>query len=434
MGNVHPDRFQVNPINGNWLYWNSLTEAYLPGQTFPITKPTYRQDMKYDIIADGIKYIGVDDLDIDLFEGQYDVPEGVSYNSYVILDDKIAIMDTADARKGDEWMANLEAALDGKKPNYLIVQHFEPDHSGCVKRVMDMYPDMVAVCSQKAVPMFKRFFDVDFGERLQVVKEGETLSLGSHSLQFFMAPMVHWPEVMVTYEQLTKTLFTADGFGKFGALCKEEENEEGWACEARRYYFNIVGKYGAMVQQILKKAETLDIQRICPLHGPVLDENLGYYIATYDTWSKYEPEDKGVFIAYCSIYGNTAKAALALADILREKGERVSTSDIARDDLHEAVEDAFRYDRLVLCSPTYDGGIMPIMEDFISHLRIKTYQNRKVAFVENGTWAPAAGKKMKEEMEAMKHITIVEPIVTVESAVKAKTIEDLKVLADALLA
>lgn len=239
---------------------------------------------------------------------------------------------------------------------------------------------------------------------------------------------------MVTYEQLTKTLFTADGFGKFGALCKEEENEEGWACEARRYYFNIVGKYGAMVQQLLKKAATLDIQRICPLHGPVLDENLGYYIATYDTWSKYEPEDKGVFIAYCSIYGNTAKAALALADILREKGEKVSTSDIARDDLHEAVEDAFRYDRLVLCSPTYDGGIMPIMEDFISHLRIKTYQNRKVAFVENGTWAPAAGKKMKEEMEAMKHITIVEPIVTVESAVKAKTIEDLKVLADALLA
>ncbi len=389
--------------------------------------------MKYDIIADGIKYVGVDDLDIDLFEGQYEVPDGVSYNSYVILDDKIAVMDTADSRKGDEWVANLEAALAGKKPDYLIVQHLEPDHSGCVKRAMDMYPDMVAVCSQKAVPMFKRFFDIDFGDRLLVVGEGETLSLGSHVLQFFMAPMVHWPEVMVTYEQMTRTLFTADGFGKFGALCKELNGDEGWACEARRYYFNIVGKYGAMVQQLLKKAATLDIQRICPLHGPVLDENLGYYIAKYDTWSKYEPEDKGIFIAYCSIYGNTAKAALALAGMLREKGEKVSTADIARDDLHEAVEDAFRYDRLVLCAPTYDGGVMPIMEDFINHLRIKTYQNRKVAFVENGTWAPVAGKKMKEAMQAMKHITIIEPVVTVESAVKAKTLEDLKVLAAALV-
>ena len=281
--------------------------------------------------------------------------------------------------------------------------------------------------------MFKRFFDIDFGDRLLVVGEGETLSLGSHVLQFFMAPMVHWPEVMVTYEQMTGTLFTADGFGKFGALCKEQNGDEGWACEARRYYFNIVGKYGAMVQQLLKKAATLDIQRICPLHGPVLDENLGYYIAKYDTWSKYEPEDKGIFIAYCSIYGNTAKAALALAGMLREKGEKVSTADIARDDLHEAVEDAFRYDRLVLCAPTYDGGVMPIMEDFINHLRIKTYQNRKVAFVENGTWAPVAGKKMKEAMQAMKHITIIEPVVTVESAFKAKTLEELKVLAAALV-
>lgn len=388
--------------------------------------------MKYEYVAPGIKYIGVDDLDIDLFEGQYDVPEGMSYNSYVILDDKIAVMDTADARKEKEWMANLEAALAGKSPDYIIVQHFEPDHSGCVKTVLDKYPGAVAVCSQKAVPMFGRFFDVDFGNRLKVVKEGEVLQLGEHALQFFMAPMVHWPEVMVTYEQATKTLFTADGFGKFGALCKEDENEEGWACEARRYYFNIVGKYGAMVQKLLAKASTLDIQTICPLHGPVLNDDLGQYLSLYDTWSKYEAETKGVFVAYCSIYGNTAKAALMLADMLREKGVKVSVADIARDDLHEAVEDAFRYDRMVLCAPTYDGGIMPIMEDFINHLCIKTYQNRKVGFVENGTWAPMAGKKMMEEMGAMKNITIIEPLVTVESAVKAKTIENLKLLADAL--
>lgn len=388
--------------------------------------------MKYEYVAPGIKYIGVDDLDIDLFEGQYDVPEGMSYNSYVILDDKIAVMDTADARKEKEWMANLEAALAGKTPDYIIVQHFEPDHSGCVKTVLDKYPGAVAVCSQKAVPMFGRFFDVDFGNRLKVVKEGEVLQLGEHALQFFMAPMVHWPEVMVTYEQATKTLFTADGFGKFGALCKEDENDEGWACEARRYYFNIVGKYGAMVQKLLAKASTLDIQTICPLHGPVLNGDLGQYLSLYDTWSKYEAETKGVFVAYCSIYGNTAKAALMLAGMLREKGVKVSVADIARDDLHEAVEDAFRYDRMVLCAPTYDGGIMPIMEDFINHLRIKTYQNRKVGFVENGTWAPMAGKKMMEEMGAMKNITIIEPLVTVESAVKAKTIENLKLLADAL--
>lgn len=388
--------------------------------------------MKYEYVAPGIKYIGVDDLDIDLFEGQYDVPEGMSYNSYVILDDKIAVMDTADARKEKEWMANLEAALAGKSPDYIIVQHFEPDHSGCVKTVLDKYPGAVAVCSQKAVPMFGRFFDVNFGNRLKVVKEGEVLQLGEHALQFFMAPMVHWPEVMVTYEQATKTLFTADGFGKFGALCKEDENEEGWACEARRYYFNIVGKYGAMVQKLLAKASTLDIQTICPLHGPVLNDDIGQYLSLYDTWSKYEAETKGVFVAYCSIYGNTAKAALMLADMLREKGVKVSVADIARDDLHEAVEDAFRYDRMVLCAPTYDGGIMPIMEDFINHLRIKTYQNRKVGFVENGTWAPMAGKKMMEEMGAMKNITIIEPLVTVESAVKAKTIENLKLLADAL--
>lgn len=391
--------------------------------------------MKYNTIAHGVKYIGVDDLDIDLFEGQYEVPLGMSYNSYLIEDEKVAIMDSVDARKTDEWVVNLEKALDGRTPDYLIVQHLEPDHGGSVKYIMDKYPNMTAVCSQKAVAMFKRFFDVDYGTRLQVVKEGETLSLGEHTLQFFMAPMVHWPEVMVTYEKKTKILFTADGFGKFGALSKEEEDDEGWACEARRYYFNIVGKYGAMVQNLLKKAAMLDIEKICPLHGPVLEENLGYYIGLYDTWSKYEPETVGIFIAYCSLHGNTAKAAQALADIIKENSNvKVSIADLAREDLHECVEDAFRYDRMVLCAPTYDGGIMPIMEDFINHLRIKTYQNRKVAFVENGTWAPAAGKKMREQMEAMKNIAIIEPIVTVESTVKAKTLEDLKVLADALIA
>lgn len=390
--------------------------------------------MTYDVIAPGVKYIGVDDLDIDLFEGQYDVPEGVSYNSYLIEDEKIAIMDTVDIRKKDEWEKVLEKALDGRTPDYLVVQHFEPDHSGSVKYIMEKYPQVVAVCSPKAKPMFERFFDVDYGDRILVVKEGDTLSLGEHTLQFVMAPMVHWPEVMVSYEHKTKILFAADGFGKFGALCKEEENEEGWACEARRYYFNIVGKYGAMVQQLLKKAAGLDIQTICPLHGPVLTEDLGYYLGLYDTWSKYEPEEEGIFIAYCSFYGNTAQAALKLAEIIREKSSvKVSTADIAREDLHEAVEDAFRYDRLVLCAPSYDGGVMPIMEEYIMHLRNKTFRNRKVAFIENGTWAPSAGKKMREAMEEMKDITVVEPMVTVESAVKAKTIEDLKVLADALI-
>jgi flavorubredoxin len=390
--------------------------------------------MEYDTIAPNVKYIGVDDLDIDLFEGQYEVPLGISYNSYLILDEKIAIMDTVDATKTAEWEKNLEAALGGKTPDYLIVQHLEPDHGGSVQYILEKYPNMIAVCSQKAVAMFKRYFETDFSSRIQVVKEGETLSLGQQTLQFLMAPMIHWPEVMMTYDQKNKILFSADAFGKFGALCKEEDDDEGWACEARRYYFNIVGKYGAMVQNLLKKTNTLDIQQICPLHGPVLSDDLCYYIGLYDTWSKYEPETQGIFIAYCSLHGNTAKAAHALADILKAKSDvKVSIADIARDDLHECVEDAFRYDRMVLCAPTYDGGIMPIMEDFINHLRIKTYQNRKVAFVDNGTWAPVAGKKMREQMEAMKNITIIEPMVTVESTVKAKTIEDLTVLAEALL-
>ena len=390
--------------------------------------------MKNDIVAADVKYIGVDDLDIDLFEGQYDVPLGMSYNSYLIEDEKVAVMDTVDARKTEEWLTNLTTALNGRTPDYLIVQHMEPDHAGSLLVVLEKYPQLVAYCSQKAVAMMKRFFDVDLSDRLVVVKEGDTLSLGEHTLQFFMAPMVHWPEVMVTYDQKAKVLFAADAFGKFGALCREDEDDEGWACEARRYYFNIVGKYGAMVQQLLKKVAPLEVEVICPLHGPVLSGDLAYYVGLYDTWSKYEPENEGVFIAYCSLHGNTAKAALKLAEILREKGGvKVSTSDIAREDLHEAVEDAFRYDRLVLCAPTYDGGVMPVMEDFINHLRIKSYQNRKVALVENGTWAPAAGKKMREAMEAMKNITIVEPVVSIESTVKQKTIEDLTILAEALL-
>lgn len=395
-------------------------------------------------IAQNIKYIGVDDLDIDLFEGQYDVPQGISYNSYLIDDEKIAIMDTVDGRKTEEWLQNLEEALAGRTPDYLIIHHMEPDHASNVKLILEKYPECVGVCSQKAVAMVQRFFDVDFGSRLKAVAEGETLALGAHTLTFVMAPMVHWPEVMVSYESTEKVLFAADGFGKFGALSHADSEGmaadqlhstvDGWACEARRYYFNIVGKYGAMVQKLLAKAATLDIKVIAPLHGPILNENLDYYIQTYDTWSSYRPENEGVFIAYCSLHGNTAKAAEKLAEILREdnKDLKVSTSDIARDDMAEAIEDAFRYDRLVVAAPTYDGGIMPVMQDFIHHLAIKAYQNRKVAIIDNGSWAPMAGKKMREQFEAMKNITIIEPMVTVESTVKAKTVEDLKVLANAL--
>ena len=381
--------------------------------------------------SENIKYIGVDDRDLDLFEGQYVVPEGMAYNSYVIVDEKIAVTDTIDAHKVGEWLANLEAALAGRKPDYLVIHHLEPDHAGGIADFVAKYPEATLVASAKAFALLPQFMSLPESVKKQTVKEGDTLSLGAHTLQFIGAPMVHWPEVLFSYEQSEKVLFAADAFGKFGVY---DADPDDWACEARRYYFNIVGKYGAMVQNLLKKAATLDIQKICPLHGPVLEEDLGYYIGLYDTWSKYEPETTGIFIAYCSLHGNTAKAAQALADIIKEKSDvKVSIADIARDDLHECVEDAFRYDRMVLCAPTYDGGIMPIMEDFINHLRIKTYQNRKVAFVENGTWAPASGKKMREQMEAMKNITIIEPIVTVESTVKAKTIEDLKVLADALI-
>ena len=395
-------------------------------------------------IAKNIKYIGVDDMDIDLFEGQYKVPEGISYNSYLIDDEKIAVMDTVDARKTDEWLSNLEAALAGRTPDYLIIHHMEPDHASNVRLLLDKYPACKGVCTQKAAVMVKRFFDVDFADRLQIVKEGDTLSLGQHTLTFIMAPMIHWPEVMMSYEQTEGILFAADGFGKFGALSHPDSEGmaadhlhatvDGWACEARRYYFNIVGKYGAMVQTLLKKAAPLTIKIIAPLHGPVIDQDLDYYLNIYNTWSSYQPEDKGIFIAYCSLHGNTRQAALCLADILKEKGNvKVSTADLSRDDMAEAIEDAFRYDRLVVAAPSYDAGVMPIMQDFLHHLIIKAYQNRTVAIIENGSWAPSAGKKMLEAFQQMKDITVIDPIVTVESTVKPKTIDDLKSLADKLL-
>lgn len=385
-------------------------------------------------IAPGVVYIGADDKELDLFEGQYRIPEGISYNSYVICDEKIAVLDTIDARKTNEWLENLEEALNGKIPDYLVVHHMEPDHSANVKLMIEKYPNLKVVCSKTAVAMINRFFGVELpDERIVVVNDGTELELGEHTLKFFTAPMVHWPEVVMSYEKKEQILFSADGFGKFGALSYDDP--EGWACEARRYYFNIVGKYGMQVQALLKKFAGLQIKAICPLHGPVLNENLEYYINTYDTWSSYKPEDEGIFIAYCSLHGNTEEAALKLASILKsDYNVKVSTADLRRDDMAEAIEDAFRYDRLVLAAPTYDAGVMPIMEDFMNHLKIKNFQNRKVAFIENGTWAPAAGKKMMEFMSALKNIQIVDHIVTVESTVKQDTVEELKKLASLLTA
>ena len=378
-----------------------------------------------------IKYIGVDDTTIDLFESQYIVPNGISYNSYLIVDEKIAIMDTVDLRKGEEWFANLEEALKGRTPDYLVVQHMEPDHSGNISLLIQKYPEIKLVASTKAIQMLPQFFeDTCFEGRTIAVKEGETLSLGAHTLQFFMAPMVHWPEVMVTYDQLDKILFSADGFGKFGTLAHEED----WACEARRYYFNICGKYGAQVQALLKKAATLDIACICPLHGPILKENLGYYIGLYDTWSKYEVETEGIFIAYASIHGGTKKVAEKLAEILREKGApKVSIADLCRDDMAEAVEDAFRMSKLVVAAASYDGDVFPPMYDFLHHLKLKAYQKRRVGIIENGSWAPCAGRVMKGMLGTMKEIEIVEPMVTIRSTMKQADIPALEALADAML-
>ena len=382
-------------------------------------------------VTERIKYIGVDDTTIDLFESQYIVPNGISYNSYLITDEKMAIMDTVDLRKSDDWWANLEEALEGRTPDYLIVQHMEPDHAGNIAKALEKYPDMKVVASAKAIQMMPQFFeDTDFNGRTIAVKEGDTLSLGEHTLQFFMAPMVHWPEVMVTYDQQDKVLFSADGFGKFGALAHEED----WACEARRYYFNICGKYGAQVQALLKKAATLDIACICPLHGPILKENLGYYIGLYDTWSKYEVETEGVFIAYASIHGGTKKAAEKMAEILRAKGApKVSIADLCRDDMAEAVEDAFRMDKLIVAAASYDADVFPPMYDFLHHLKLKAYQKRRVGIIENGSWAPCAGRVMKGMLETMKDIEIVEPMVTIRSAMKQGDIPALEALADAML-
>ena len=373
-------------------------------------------------ISDSIKYVGVDDKDIDLFESQYVVPDGVSYNSYIIFDEKITIMDTVDARATDEWVKNIEEALDGKEPSYLVISHLEPDHAANIGLIAHKYPNMQLIGNAKTFQMLPQFFDEDFADRQVVVKEGDEISLGSHSLTFVMAPMVHWPEVMVAYEKTEKIIFSADGFGKFGAL--DSEDDEGWACEARRYYFNIVGKYGAQVQNLLKKASALDIQTICPLHGPVLKENLGYYLDLYNTWSSYEPEDEGVLVAYASIHGNTAKAAKQIADKLKAKGvEKMEVMDLSRDDMAEAVEAAFRYDKMVLACATYDGGLFPVMEDFLNHLKSKNFQKRKAALVENGSWAPLAAKKMRESLESMKNIEICENIVSIKSTVKEENVE-----------
>ena len=386
--------------------------------------------MKDVTITDSILYVGVDDKTLDLFESQYIIPNGVSYNSYVILDEKVTVMDTVDARATDEWLSNLETALAGRDVDYLVVSHMEPDHASNIKNLMDKYPNLKVVGNAKTFAMIPQFFDVDISDRTVSVKEGDTLCLGKHTLQFFMAPMVHWPEVMVTYEQTEKILFSADGFGKFGAL----DADEAWTCEARRYYFNIVGKYGAQVQALLKKAATLDIQMICPLHGPILKEDLGYYISKYDIWSKYEPEDEGVFIAYASIHGNTAKAAKKLAEMLEEKGaKRVAIADLSRDDMAEAVEDAFRHSKLVVASSTYDGGLFPCMEDFLAHLKAKNYQKRTVAMMENGSWAPIAAKKMREYFEGMKAIEICEPVVTIKSTMKDDTLKVMEELVEKLV-
>lgn len=382
-------------------------------------------------ISDSIKYIGVDDKDIDLFESQYIVENGIAYNSYLILDEKIAVMDTVDKRKTDEWYKNLETALDGKTPDYLVISHLEPDHASNIRTLAEKYPEMKLVGNVKTFNMLPQFFNFDLEGRTVTVKEGDTLDLGSHKLTFFMAPMVHWPEVMVSYESTEKVLFSADGFGKFGAL----DTDEDWACEARRYYFNICGKYGVQVQNLLKKAATLDIKTICPLHGPILTENLEYYINLYDIWSEYEPETDGVFIAYASIHGNTKAAALKLYDILKSKTDKkISIADLSRTDLAEDIEDAFRYSRMIVAAPTYDGGVFPIMNDFLHHLEIKAYKNRKVGIIENGSWAPMAGKVMTSYFEKMKNIEIVPTTVSIRSSMKEDTTALLEQLADEILA
>lgn len=387
--------------------------------------------MKDVSITDSILYIGADDKTLDLFESQYVIPNGVSYNSYLILDEKVTVMDTVDARATDTWLDNLSKALNGRTVDYLVISHLEPDHAGNIQKLAEMYPGMKLIGNAKTFAFMPQFFDLDLTGRTITVKEGDSICLGSHTLNFFMAPMVHWPEVMVTYESSEKVLFSADGFGKFGAL----DAEEGWTCEARRYYFNIVGKYGAQVQALLKKAAALDIQMICPLHGPILKEDLGFYLGKYDVWSSYRPEDEGTLIAYASIHGNTRKAAEKMADILKAKGaKKVVLTDLSRCDMAEAVEDAFRYSSLVLAAASYDGGVFPPMEDFLHHLKSKMYQNRTIGLIENGTWGPTAGRTMKGILEGMKNLTVCDPMVTIKSTMNAANVEAMEQLADAILA
>ena len=382
-------------------------------------------------VTQDILNVGVNDRDITLFEGQYTVENGMAYNSYVILDEQTAIMDTVDPRATKEWLANVKEALGGRKADYLVIQHMEPDHGGSILQLMELFPNMKLVGNAKTFPMLAQFFDVNTEGKMVVVKEGDTLSLGKHTLQFFMAPMVHWPEVMVTYDQADKVLFSADGFGKFGT----RDAEEDWTCEARRYYINICGKYGAQVQALLKKASTLEINTICPLHGPVLTENLAYYIEKYMIWSSYQPEDEGVVVAYASVHGHTAKTAEKFTEILEAKGaKKVVLFDLCRDDIHVAVEDAFRYSHLVLAAVTYDGGVFPAMENFLNKLKSKNFQKRTVGIIENGSWAPMAGKTMKSMLGGLKELTILEPVVTVKSALKAENLPQLEALAERVLA
>ncbi len=380
------------------------------------------------MLTKDICYVGVNDHEVDLFEGQYAVPNGMAYNSYVILDDKIAVMDTVDQSFGDQWLENIKAVLDGRKPDYLVVQHMEPDHSANVVRFMEVYPDAVIVASASAFNMIKNFFGCDFANRRVMAKEGDTLALGRHVLHFVMAPMVHWPEVMVTYEENEKVLFSADAFGKFGALDVDED----WADEARRYFIGIVGKYGVQVQALLKKAGALDIQTICPLHGPILTENLGYYLNLYDTWSAYRPESEGVLVAYNSIYGHTGKAVELLAEKLQEKGATVVVRDLARCDMSQAVADAFRYSKMVLATPTYNGDVFPFMKDFINHLTERNYKNRTVALMENGSWAPMAARVMRGMLEKSKDLTFAENTVTITSALNEISTAKVEALAEEL--
>lgn len=377
-------------------------------------------------ISDDILYIGVNDYDIDLFESQYVVPNGISYNSYVIMDDKVVVMDTVDGRKTEEWLENLANTLQGKTIDYLVISHMEPDHASNIGVLCEKYPDMKLIGNVKTFNMLKQFFTIDnLDARKVVVKEGDTVEIGKNTLQFIMAPMVHWPEVMVTYIPQQKVLFTADGFGKFGTLDTDEE----WDCEARRYYFNIVGKYGVPVQTLLKKAAKLDIETICPLHGPVLKEDLGHYIGLYDTWSSYKPESEGIFIAYASVHGNTAKVAEKMKEILEAQGQKVAIADLAREDLAECVEDAFRYGKMILAAASYDGGVFPCMEHFLHLLQHKAYQNRTIGMIENGSWAPCAARAMKTIVETYKNVTVVDPVVTIMSTMKDVDAEKLEQLA-----